>query len=248
MLDAMTVRNHARNRLAQQTRMFCLLYLLRVRSILDAKAVTDATTVYQSGKAGPGQQAAHWIISSPAIGGSDLETILAAHGSGLGTELNRLLVKLLSQTTYLPKIYNEADSFLEVNGLRDKVKDISRGIISFSYQRKDVELNYKARMFNAYQQLRNCYVQLCADGRAETLANSNSYAGKLDILHSQADKIPAKGIKHYKEQLRKNAMHADDSIVKSAVLRLYQQIAVETRFPLEDAEMDEIKRQVDALP
>jgi hypothetical protein len=267
-------RAHAEARLTQQMRYFCLLYLLRVKgTISQGETVDESRTVYQFGQGGDEKQAAHKIISTFSVGGKDLlERLSTSAVPQNNNELYKYMIGLISETTILYKGYNEADSYMENNGLRNKVLSLGSKIVQRTYENVNLDTDFQSSMKDLYSLFRMDYMNLCRQGHVACLVDASAQGAKIPkqidlIVNHQArmDKgspLPAdpnqytsqqknlvKLREKFKDQLRLSSLHELGGIFKSAVLRSYHKAAQDLLIlPFEDSEFQQLRRLVDQHP
>jgi hypothetical protein len=267
-------RAHAEARLTQQMRYFCLLYLLRVKgTISQGETVDESRTVYQFGQGGTEEQAAHKIISTFSVGGKDLlERLSTSAVPQNNNELYKYMIGLISETTILYKGYNEADSYMENNGLRNKVLSLGSKIVERSYENVNLDTDFQSSMKDLYSLFRMDYLNLCSQGQVSCLIEAQAQGVKIPkqevLIATQQAKIdrvsplPAdpsqftpeqkkldKLRSKFQNELRLSSLHELGGIFKSAVLKSYHKAAQDLLIlPFDNSEFQQLRRLVDQHP
>jgi hypothetical protein len=236
-LPDVRAREHAKARVLQQMRYFCLLYLLRVKGAVPQGTVSQAATQFQYGRGGAGEQAAHKIISSFRVNGKDLLDFLDKTSG-----LYRYMVGLLAETTILPKAYNEADDYMEQNGLRNGILSLGQKIVQRSYQNVNLATDYPASMLSLYQLFRMEYLNLCSSLTVSSLGGAKDRGEKFGKQEVALSKAKGPAVAKIEKQISLGMLHQQGEILMGAVLHNYQQVVRELTTPLSVAELQGMRK------
>jgi hypothetical protein len=227
---------HAKRRLDYQLRALAIVWLLRaIGSIKDSAQAEVATTLYQHGLAGEGEQAAHKIMASLRIGGQSLTELCTG-----STALRTLLIFLHADTSILPRVWNMADDFIE-DQLRPKIGDYANTIISTTTVGAPYE-KYDGCIRNIWGLFRNAYISACDN--LKTHCEHKTERAKVSIAKTNdllRDKKLLEGKRYgLNKELQKATYDLNDYPQMKPVAEMYGKVAHEMSFPLPASDLDNL--------
>ena len=234
---------HAKQRLKYQLRVLSFLCLLRAKGVIKESAQAEQSkTQYQHGAGDLGEQAAHKIIVSLAIGGTPLIDLCRDDSA-----LYMAMVFLHSDTTVLPRCWNMADQVLEDEGGRTHVVGLANLIISktktgATYAEYDECMKTVWGLFSKFW-LSKC--DLARKYTFEAFIKAREQEQKVQGVISKSTTAN----QHLEGELEKAKRLQKDALEKVIVLDVYVEEAGKmSGFPLTTGEMDNMWELVFGAP